>query len=64
MAVRKEASGIKRCVLLLCRTFGPSVNLCGFLQFRYLDQAGVIEFRHKRILRAGKPDILFVDAPF
>lgn len=48
-------------MLLLYRTFGPSVNLCGFMQFQYLDQAGVIEFRHKRILHVEKPDIDWAD---
>lgn len=61
MAVQEGDHGIKRRVLLLYRTFGPSVNLCGFLQFQHLAETGVIEFRHKRIMQAGKPDIDWAD---
>lgn len=61
MAVQEGNHGIKRRVLLLYRTFGPSVNLCGFLQFQHLAETGAIEFRHKRIMQVGKPDINWAD---
>ena len=44
-------------ILLLYRTFGPSVNLCGYLQLQNLAERGIIQFRHKRILEASKSDL-------
>jgi len=46
---------------MLYRTFGPSVNLCGFLQFQYLAENGHILFRHKRIIQTEKDDIDWAD---
>ena len=44
-------------VLLLYRTFGPSVNLCAMLQLKQLAQTGNIALRHVRILAAKKADL-------
>nr|WP_302665549.1 glycosyltransferase [uncultured Agathobaculum sp.] len=44
-------------ILLLYRTFGPSVNLCGYLQLKNLSERGIIQFRHKRILEVSKSDL-------
>lgn len=44
-------------ILLLYRTFGPSVNLCGYLQLKNLAERGIIRFRHKRILEVNKSDL-------
>lgn len=43
--------------LLLYRTFGPSVNLCGFLQLRKLAEEGSVSFRHKRITDVKRTDL-------
>lgn len=44
-------------VLLLYRTFGPSLNLCGFQQLTYLAEHGRVQFRHKRILEVHRDDL-------
>lgn len=44
-------------VLLLYRTFGPSVNLCALLQLNYLSKQGTISFKHTRILATKKADL-------
>ncbi len=44
-------------VLLLYRTFGPSVNLCALLQLEYLSEQGMISFKHTRILATKKADL-------
>lgn len=43
--------------MLLYRTIGPSVNLCGYIQLERLEQENAIEFRHRRILDVQKKDI-------
>lgn len=56
----ENATGIKQSgyrILLLYRTFGPSVNLCGYLQLKNLSERGIIQFRHKRILEVSKSDL-------
>lgn len=52
-----EHSRLNSRVLLLYRTFGPSVNLCGFLQFQKLAEDGRIDFRHKRITEVKREDL-------
>ena len=44
-------------VLLLYRTFGPSVNLCGYIQLKWLADHGRVEFRDKRIMDVKKRDL-------
>ena len=44
-------------VLLLYRTFGPSVNLCGYLQLKWMAERHMIEFRDKRIMDIQKQDL-------
>lgn len=48
--------------LLLYRTFGPSVNLCGFLQFGKLAEMGRVSFRHKRITEVKRQDLDWAQA--
>lgn len=47
----------RRKILLLYRTFGPSVNLCGFVQLQWMAEHGRCEFRHKRILEVKNADL-------
>lgn len=47
----------KKRILLLYRTFGPSVNLCGFIQLQKLAENGEIEFVHKRILNVKRDEL-------
>ena len=44
-------------ILLLYRTFGPSVNLCGYIQLKLLAEHGQVEFRHRRIMDVTKADL-------
>lgn len=44
-------------ILLLYRTFGPSVNLCGYIQLKWLAEHGQVEFRHRRIMDVTKADL-------
>lgn len=47
----------KKRILLLYRTFGPSVNLCGLTQLEWLFNHGYVEFRHMPILHVGLEDL-------
>ncbi len=47
----------QRKILLLYRTFGPSVNLCGYAQLKWLASSGRCQFRHKRILEVKNDDL-------
>ena len=44
-------------ILLLYRTFGPSVNLCGYAQLKWLASSGRCQLRHKRILEVKNDDL-------
>lgn len=52
-----ETGKLKRRVLLLYRTFGPSVNLCGYIQLDWLAKNGAVAFRHKRITDVQTEDL-------
>ena len=44
-------------VLLLYRTFGPSVNLCGYIQLKWLADHVRVEFRYKSFMDVNKIDL-------
>lgn len=46
-----------RKILLLYRTFDPSVHLCGYAQFHWLTKQERCEFRHKRIKDVQTDDL-------
>lgn len=56
-----ENSKLKRNVLMLYRTFGPSVNLCGYAQFEKLAKDNYIEFRHKKIIDVTGDDLKWAE---
>lgn len=48
-------------ILLLYRSFSPSVNLCGYAQLERLSEEGFIDFRHRRMLDVHKEDLFWAD---
>lgn len=46
-----------RKILLLYRTFDPSVHLCGYAQFHWLAEQGKCEFRHECIKNVQTSDL-------
>lgn len=54
----------KKRVLLLYRTLGPSVQLCGLVQLEWLQCNGYVNFRHTSILNVTKEDLAWAQMVF
>lgn len=46
---------------MLYRTVGPSVFLCGLLQFQHMEAQGWISFRHMSIVHVQKDDLIWAE---